>query len=40
MQRLLLDVALDLPQILPLHGRLVPVAERCTAVGKKTDLVF
>ena len=34
MQRLLLDVALNLPQILPLHGRLVPIAELCTAVGQ------
>jgi len=39
-----LDVALNppqsLPQILPLQGRLVPIAELSTAMGKKTDLVF
>jgi len=34
MQRLLLDVALNLPQILPLQGCLVPVAELSTAVGQ------
>jgi len=40
MQRMLLDAVLNLPQILPLHGRLVPIAELYTAVSKKKLILF